>query len=209
MSTFLTEINALLQSFRMSLGNDIRNPDRWRKAAELLNITFEIEKLALKLDNGIKQLDELQIPSKYSDKQAIADLISLIESQPKGNAIHPATNQPIEQTPSFLIAKKWLTQGVFTNSAGNHIADAQQKLKQAYNLVIQVSEAFGEDHSLAIAGCETLRDLSKFQQLISERQPFISANDLEQSSRASFPASETSDHQYLEPLQQKGAICND
>lgn len=209
MSNVLTEINAALHNFRVSLANDIRNPDRWRQAAELITITFEIEKLALKLEEGIKGIDGLKIPAAYSDTLAISDLISLIESLQPGTAIHPATKLPLEQTPSFLIAKKWLSQGVCTNSAGNHIADAQQKLQQAYNLVIQVSEAFGKYHSLAIAGCETLRDLSKFQQLISESQHFISATDLERSSRASSPASETSDHQYSGPLQQKGANCND
>lgn len=210
MSKQLDEINAALHSYRVLLSADIKHSqERWRKAAELLALSFEIEKLAQQLDEGFKQLDDIKIPGRYSDKQAITDLISLVESQPKGSVIHSATQLPIEQTPSFLIAKKWLSQRVGANSPGNHITVGQQKLQQAYNLVNEVSQACDKDLSLSIAGCEALRDLSKFQKLLSESQPYISANDLEQSSRASSPASETLDHQYSAPLQQKGASCND
>ncbi|PKM17435.1 MAG: hypothetical protein CVV11_19950 [Gammaproteobacteria bacterium HGW-Gammaproteobacteria-15] len=110
MSKQLSEINAALQGYRVLL-SAYMNPGqaKWRKAAELVTLSFQIEKLALDLDEGVKQ---------------IAGII--------------------------------------------HIAGAQQKLQQAYNLVNEVSQACENDLSLAVAGCEALRDLSKFQKLLSE-----------------------------------------
>lgn len=58
------------------------------------------------------ETDDVQIPSIYNNERAIADLISLIQSQRPGTVIHPGNNKPIEQHASFLVAKKWLSQGV-------------------------------------------------------------------------------------------------
>ncbi|WP_417705374.1 hypothetical protein [Rheinheimera aquimaris] len=107
MSKQFDAIRTALQSYRDLLGGSLH----CQKALNLIKLSYEIEQVALQLEEGVKNIDGLKIPASYSDTLAISDLISLIESLQPGTAIHPATKLPLEQTPSFLIAKKWLNQG--------------------------------------------------------------------------------------------------